>query len=167
MTLEGGYNERVSGSPLQYQKPVDDSDDPLLRTPLQIRDSIIGTISRPPVIVEARFKKKSRSPITIEIRDCPESAEKSNRPTDLTIFIPLDGNQLGDLFNKTDCGSLNEIINRIQDIAIDCGLGFLCAVDREGRQVIANLHKIEGATYNKIMDNDRVSFINCFQNVLA
>ncbi len=167
MTLEGGYNERIPESPSLFKKSIESIEDPLLRTPLQVRDSIIGTISHPPVIVEARCTKRRNKPLNIEIKDCPEQKEATNKPTDLTIFIPLNGNELAYLYEKTGCTNLEQIIERLQDIAIDCGLGFICAVDQEEKQLLVNLHKVQGAQYNKIMDKEQVTFINCFQNVLA
>ncbi len=167
MTLEGGYNEKVPEAPMQYQKPIEDFNDPLLRTPFQVRDLIIGTISHPPVIVEASRAKKHKKPITIEIKDCPEQREDSNKPTDLTIFIPLNENKLDCLLTKTGCTRLDQIIGRLQDIAIDCGLGFLCAVDQEEQQIVVNMHKLQSATYKKIMNSEQVAFINCLYYVLA
>lgn len=168
MTLEGGYRDAENkDTSTHFLRIAEDIDDALARTPIGVRSAIIDAISNPAIIIDAGKTKKRKRPITIEIKECPAGQEKMNRPTDLTIFIPLDGNQLGELYTKTGCTGLDEMIDKLQDIAIDCGLGFLCAVDREDKQIIINMHKVEGTTCSKKLNKEQVAFIKCFHNVLA
>ncbi len=126
------------------------------RTPKVVRRAVLAILETPPVITEKEPDDE------MVLRNMKILAENIGpKPTDLTLFIPLNG-KLPELLRKSGCESLEALVEKIQSIAIKERLGFLTGVDHDARQLVVNIHKQPGKDYSRPMSKEDHDFICLF-----
>ncbi len=155
MTMEGGQNSALEAD-FNVNFRGSQVDELIKKTPEAIRKAVLRQIKKPPVIAEAESDERS------VLQGMKILAEKTTpKPTDVTLFIPLDRG-LAELLQKSRCATVEEMLDKIRNLAIKENLGFLSGIDGDKRQLIINLHKQSGHDYVKPMDPEDASFICIF-----
>lgn len=146
-----------------------------------IRDTIRKMLQSPPLIENKKESDQEEVRI-IEIDDerlveylCPEDLcyvfNDYNKNTvthrrDLTLFIPITGEKRKTLLEQTGMEDIDQILDKLHQIAVDAKLGFIAGYDGESKQAIVNFHMLPGKRYGTRLPDEVVDFLALFEREL-
>lgn len=141
--------------------------------------AVFDIISKPPKISRLPQKESDLIPI-IQNAEGTGGNKETHLQTDLTLTIPVNGEELVELLQKTGMKDLAAILERLETIAVEERMGIIIAYDdgepmgnagekpAEGLNsatgsVIVNLHRTLNLAYYPRMNEKNEEFLNLFE----
>lgn len=115
--------------------------------------------SKPPIIREISdfIDNAIDTALAVAEKIPPEKPKNPEIPDDYLITIPMKGTDLEDMLEAVKCADVDELLKKLEEIAAEENLEFMCAMDEEN--YLVNIYKKTGSEYQKPMSHKNLVFI--------